>query len=135
MREQARPAEEPASPATRPGLGRTWWPQYPSWLEPSGESTRSRVEGFRLDGAGGAEAVPGGALGGGDRRLAGVVLAERALDHAGLARVAERRRRAVRVDVVDLLGLMPANAIFIARAGCSPVGSGSLMCSASEETP
>ena len=28
-----------------------------------------------------------------------------------------------------------ANAIFIARAGCWPVGSGSLICSASEETP
>jgi hypothetical protein len=38
-----------------------------------------------------------------DRELVGV-LAEDVLDRLGLRRVAERRRRPVRVDVVDVLG-------------------------------
>ena len=38
-----------------------------------------------------------------DRRLAGLLLSERDLDHARLARVAERRRGPVGVDVADVV--------------------------------
>src|SRR5215211_7375964 len=57
----------------------------------------------RLDRARGAQAVAGGALRGGHGRLTRVLLAERELDHTRLARVSERRRRSVGVDVVDLV--------------------------------
>ena len=56
----------------------------------------------RLDRAGRAEAVAGGALRRGDRCRVGLLLAERELQHTRLGRVADRRRGAVRVDVVDL---------------------------------
>ena len=70
--------------------------------------------------------------------LARVLLAERELDHARLGRVAERRRGAVRVDVADLRRVdarVRRSAIVIARAGFSPLGSGSVMWFASDETP
>src|SRR5215831_1985355 len=81
--------------------------------------------------------VTGRAFRRGDRRPFRGLFAKRELDHPALARVPERGRGAVRVDVLDLVRAIPAsaNAIRIARAGPSPVGSGSVMCSASEETP
>src|SRR4029077_9497058 len=51
----------------------------------------------------GAETVSGCALRTGDRRLAGVLLAERELEHLRLGSVADGGRRCVRVDVVDLV--------------------------------
>ena len=58
----------------------------------------------RLDRAGRAEGVAHHRLRRRDRELVGVV-AEDVLDRLRLGRVAERRRRAVRVDVADALGL------------------------------
>src|SRR5437588_6827557 len=55
-----------------------------------------------LDGAGGAEAVPGRAFRRGDANLRRVLLAQSLLDHLGLARIAEGRRGRVRVHVTDL---------------------------------
>ena len=55
-----------------------------------------------LDRAGGAEAVTRRALRRRHRRPLRVLFAERLLDHARLRRVAERRRRRVRVDVADV---------------------------------
>jgi hypothetical protein len=68
-----------------------------------------------------AEQVPGHRLGGRDRQAARVV-AERRLDRHRLEAVVERRRRAVRVDVVDFGGSIPAlrTAICMARAPPSP---------------
>ena len=57
----------------------------------------------RFDRARGAKGVAGCALRRGDRRAVGLLLAERELQHAGLARVAGRRRRAVRVHVADVV--------------------------------
>ena len=53
----------------------------------------------RLDGAGRRHGVPGVALG---RRIGHVPVAEHGADRAHLGHVARRRRRAVRVDVVDV---------------------------------
>ena len=97
-----------------------------------------RIAEHRLDRAGGAEAVAGRALRRGDRRVARVLLAERQLDHARLGRVAERRRGAVRVDVVDLVRLDPRRRRTPSSSrgpGSRPSGSGSVMWRASEETP
>ena len=58
----------------------------------------------RLDAAGAAEQVAGHRLGRVDDQLLRVV-AERELDRVGLVDVAERRRRAVRVEVLDLVGV------------------------------
>ena len=57
-----------------------------------------------LDRAGRAEAVARRALRRGDGRPIRLLLAERELDHARLRAVADRRRRAVRVHVADLVG-------------------------------
>ena len=59
-----------------------------------------------LDRAGGAQQMADGALGRAHRRLAGG-LAEQPLDRAQLDLVAERRRGAVGVDVVDVGRLEP----------------------------
>ena len=58
----------------------------------------------RLDAAGAAEQVAGHRLGRVDHQLLGVV-AEGQLDRVGLVDVAERRRGAVRVEVLDLVGV------------------------------
>ena len=58
----------------------------------------------QLDAAGGAQQVADGRLGRRHREPPGIG-AEEALDRAQLDLVAERRRRAVRVDVVDLVGV------------------------------
>ena len=58
----------------------------------------------RLDRAGGAQQMADRRLGRGHRELVGVV-AEQALHRAQLDLVAQRRRGAVRVDVVDLVGV------------------------------
>jgi hypothetical protein len=57
-----------------------------------------------LDAAGRAEQVTGHRLGRTDHGLVGVV-AERALHRQRFGKVAERRRRAVRVEVIDLVGV------------------------------
>src|SRR5579875_3780962 len=78
----------------------------------------------RLDGAGGTEAVPGHALGGGDRRPG---LAEHLVDGAGLGEVVERGGGAVRVDVGDILGreLGVEERLLHAGHGALAVGGGS----------
>src|SRR5205085_12598937 len=84
----------------------------------------------RLDRPGCAATMPGRSLRRGDGRLARALLAECHLDHARLARVAERRRRSVRVDVVDLRGIDPGvtecithrtRGIFTSRVGLRDV--------------
>ena len=57
------------------------------------------------------------------------VLAERALDGARLGAIADGRGAGVGVDIIDVGGSTPASAIAsrIARAACSPFGSGASM--------
>ncbi len=57
------------------------------------------------------------------------MIAEGELDRLGLAKVADRGRGAVGVDVVDLLGLIFAwrMALFMQRAAPSPSGRGWVM--------
>ena len=83
----------------------------------------------RLDRAGRAEEVADRRLGRRHRDLAGGV-AEQPLDRAELDLVAERRRGAVGVDVVDVAGAsMPARfiAIRMQRSAPSPSSAGAVM--------
>ena len=71
--------------------------------------------------------MPDRRFGRGHRELVGVI-AEQPLHRAELDLVAERRRGAVRVDVVDVLGAMPArsHAARIARSAPLPSGAGAV---------
>ena len=90
-----------------------------------------------FEAAGGAEQVAGHRLGRRDGELARVV-AERALDGQRLELVVERRRRAVRVDVVDLVRADPGaldRAPRITRMPPSPSSDGAVMWNASAVMP
>ena len=82
----------------------------------------------RLHRAGGAEQMSDAGFGRGHRHPSGGI-ADHALHGAEFDLVAKRRRRAVRVDIVDLARGIPARfiAMFMQRKAPSPSGEGAVM--------
>ena len=96
-----------------------WW--QPAFLQ------RERGD-RRLDSAARPQRVAGEPLGAADRHTRRVG-AEREVDRPRSRGIAQRRNGRVRIDVIHALGASSAstNASVMARAACSPDGSGAVM--------